>query len=117
MISYCSNVWSSVSKTQMQKVQKLQSFAVGAALGNISKFDLITPHIQKVHSKCCYDTRHHSQTHSWELSTMVIALQTVGNASSAQTSQLNSLYSKRPNTDIEARQIQILGPKIRNMLL
>lgn len=48
IINYCSNIWGSANKTQMQKVQKLQNFAARVALGNISKLDNITPHIKKL---------------------------------------------------------------------
>ena len=48
IINYCSNIWGSTNKTQMQKVQKLQNFAARVALGNISKLDQISQYIQKL---------------------------------------------------------------------
>jgi len=122
IINYCSNIWGSANKTQMQKVQKLQNFAARVALGNISKLDHITPHIKKlkwlkVNSKCSYDTCVfiykiiHGNYPKW-----LMPLQTVGNTSGVQTRQVNSLFVKRSNTYTGARQMEIRGPKIWNMI-
>jgi len=122
IINYCSNIWGSTNKTQMQKVQKLQNFAARVALGNISKLDHISPHIQKlnwlkVQPKCSYDTcvfiykLIHGNYPQW-----LMPLQTVGTTSGVVTRQVNSLYVKRSRTDTGARQMEIRGPKLWNML-
>lgn len=45
-----------------------------------------------------------------------LPLQTVGTTSGVVTRQVNSLYVKRSRTDTGARQMEIRGPKLWNML-
>ena len=46
-INYCLKVWGATSNTQLQRVQKLQNFAARVAIGNVRKYDHITPHLKK----------------------------------------------------------------------
>ena len=122
IINYCSNIWGSTNKTQLQKLQKLQNFAARVALGNVSKYEHITPHIQnlkwlKINSKLYYDVcvlihkLRHNHYPQW-----LLPLQSVGNTSGVRTRQENSLFVKRTNTETGARQMQVRGPKIWNLL-
>jgi len=122
IINYCSNIWGTANKGQIQKIQKLQNFAARVALGNVKKYDHITPHINKlswlkVHHKCSYDTciLIHKMIHGF-YPKWLLTLPTVGNTTCVQTRQGNSLYVKRSRTDIGARQILTRGPMIWNQL-
>ena len=60
-LNYCSNIWGTTSKTQLQRVQKLQNFAAKVAVGNGKKYDRATPYINKlnwlkIEKKCIFDT-------------------------------------------------------------
>ena len=60
VINYCSRIWGSASKSQIQRIQKIQNFAAKVATGNARKYDHTTPYIQqlnwlKIEKKCCFD--------------------------------------------------------------
>ncbi|KAK7075307.1 hypothetical protein SK128_002071, partial [Halocaridina rubra] len=42
-INYCTTVWRAITKTQINRTQKLINFATQVALGGIRKYDHITP--------------------------------------------------------------------------
>ena len=60
IMNHCLKIWGAANKSQIQKVQKLQNFAARIALGNIKKYEHVTPHINKlkwlkIHNKCVFD--------------------------------------------------------------
>jgi len=122
IINYCLNIWGSTNKTQIQRTQKLQNFAARVALGNVNKYDHITPHINKlkwlkVHQKYTYNTCiliHkiiQGNYPNW-----LLPIQTTGNITGVHTRQNNSLYIRRSNTETGARNMQIRGLVIWNQL-
>ena len=122
IINYCLNIWGSTNKTQIQRTQKLQNFAARVALGNINKYDHITPHINtlkwlKVQQKYNYDTciLIHKIIHGiyphW-----LLPIRTTGNTTGVQTRQNNCLYIKRSNTETGARNMLIRGLVTWNQL-
>ena len=48
LFTYCSTVWGSSSKTNINDLQKIQNFAAKVAVGNGKKFDHATPFIKKL---------------------------------------------------------------------
>jgi len=120
IINYCSNIWGSTNKTQIQKAQKLQNFAARVAIGNVNKHDHITPHLKKmkwlkVQQKCQFDTC--ILIHKFikgDYPHWLMPLQTIGNKTGIQTRQINSLHVKRSYTETGSRQMQIRGPEIWN---
>ncbi|XP_069985192.1 uncharacterized protein [Penaeus vannamei] len=113
IINYCLNISGSTNKTQIQRTQKLQNFAARVALGNINKYDHITPHINtlkwlNVQQKYNYDTciLIHKIIQGiyphW-----LLPIRTTGNTTGVQTRQNNCLYIKRSNTETGARNMLI----------
>ena len=47
-INYCLKVWGAASDTQLHRVQKLVNFAARVAVGNVRKYDHISPHLKKL---------------------------------------------------------------------
>ena len=42
-VDYCFKIWGSTGVSQMQRIQKLQNFAAKIAIGNVKKYDHVTP--------------------------------------------------------------------------
>ncbi|XP_069982198.1 uncharacterized protein [Penaeus vannamei] len=113
-INNCLNNWGYTNKAQIQQAQKLQNFAARVALGNVNKYDQITPLLRKlkwlkVQQKYSYDTcilihKIIQGIHpNW-----VLPIQA--------TKQNNCLYMKRSNIKTGARNMQIRGLVIGNQL-
>jgi len=43
IINYCSRIWGTTNKTQIERVQKLQNFAAKVAYGGLKKYDHVSP--------------------------------------------------------------------------
>ncbi|XP_069976488.1 uncharacterized protein, partial [Penaeus vannamei] len=104
----------------MQRAQKLQNFAARVALGNINKYDHITPHYnelkwlkvqQKYNSDTCIIIHKIIQGNypNW-----LLPIQTTGDITVVHTGQNTCLYIRRSNTETGARNMQIRGLVIRN---
>ena len=122
LINYCSKIWGTTSKTQIQRVQKLQNFAAKIAIGNVRKYDHVTPHIKelkwlKIEQKCLYDTCIfvykilRKQIPSW-----LLKLTTVRNVNPVMTRQQNDLFIPRTRTYTGARDTAVRGPMLWNNL-
>ena len=48
LIEYYFTVWGSTNLSHLNKVQKLQNFAARVALGTVSKYDHISPHLAQL---------------------------------------------------------------------
>ncbi|XP_068229711.1 uncharacterized protein [Palaemon carinicauda] len=46
--AFGSDVWGCTNKSQLQRVQKLQNFAARVAVGNVRKFEHVTPHLKEL---------------------------------------------------------------------
>ena len=124
LISYCSKIWGSANKTQMDRVQKLQNFAGRVALGGVRKRDHITPILKelnwlKVRVQCTYDLCiyiykiRNNLLPDWLESMPTIA---EVNNNSFNTRQSHLLFIPRTNTDSGARAIVVRGPVEWNKL-
>ena len=48
IINYCSKIWGMSTKTQLERVQRLQNFAAKVAIGGARKYDHVTPIFNKL---------------------------------------------------------------------
>jgi len=123
LINYCSLIWGVTYKTQLDRVQKLQNFAIRVAVG-ARKFDHITPLFEqlqclKIEDMCHYDLcisvfkvlRQHFP--NW-----LCTLPTVGQERHVRliTRQQDDLVILRANTEYGKRSFLIIGPREWNSL-
>ena len=122
IISYCSKIWGSTNKTQLQRVQKLQNFAARIALGNVNKYDRITPHINKlnwlkIENKYAFDICVYvfkilnKQLPSW-----LLTLPLVTEYNNRRTRQQYDLYIPPTRTIMGDRKMSVRGPRLWNSL-
>ena len=122
IINYCSRIWGSTNKSQIQRVQKLHNFAATIACGNVRKYDHAIPFIDKlnwlkIENKCLFDTCVlfykilNNQIPSWLLN-----LTPVGEVNQRITRQLNDLFIPRTNTLTGGRNMAIRGSSLWNGL-
>ena len=60
LINYCSKIWGMTTKSQLERVQRLQNFAAKVAIGGARKYDHVTPIFNKlewlkIEQKVSYD--------------------------------------------------------------
>jgi len=60
IINYCSRIWGTTNKTQIERVQKLQNFAAKVTFGGLKKYDHVSPAFNqlewlRVDNKYSYD--------------------------------------------------------------
>ena len=121
-INYCNIIWGSASKTQLQRVQRLQNFAAKVADGSARKFDLATPIINRLkwmkikqkceHDLCCFIFK----MLNGGLPEWFISLPTVAQVTQGGTRQANNLFIPRMRTEIGTKAIKVRGPTIWNNL-
>lgn len=122
IINYAMKIWGSTNKTQIQKVQKLQNFAARIALGEVRKYEHITPHLNKlcwlkIKNKFIYDICIYifkclnNKIPSWLLS-----LPRVGDYNTRVTRQQNNLFVPPTRTLTGDREMGVGGPKLWNSL-
>ena len=122
IVNYCSKIWGGASKSQLQKIQKLQNFAARIALGNVRKRDHITPHLNelewlKIDNKYIFDICVHifkilnNHFPSW-----LYSLPRVTEFNNRITRQENDLFVPQTRTLIGERKIPVRGPKLWNKL-
>lgn len=122
IIKYGITVWGTTNSTLINKVQKLQNFAIKEADGKARKYDHVTPLfkdlqwlkikdlitfnlITKVFKQKIKDYPDH-----------ILSLPTVNYMTDSTTRQQNNLYVPRSNTDTGARSFHVLGPKLWSQL-
>ena len=121
-VNYCLKIWGAASDTQLHRVQKLINFAARVAIGNIRKYDHISPHLKKLEWPKIKDQ------YTLEICTLVFkALKksipdwlykfpTVSSVINITTRHSEALHVVRYKTDIGSRQIRIRGPLLYNKL-
>lgn len=121
-INYCSRIWGAASRTQIQRVQKLQKNSAKVAHGHARKYDHATPIIKelgwmKVEEKLIYDlcTVIYKILRG-ELPSWLFSFDTVGQVRGVETRQVNDLFVPRANTTIGSKAIDIRGPLYWNAL-
>ena len=124
VLNYCLKVWGSVNKTQMGRVCKIQNFAAKVAAGGARKYDHVTPIYDQlkwlrmgqkyIFEVCLLIFRIRNRY----IPDWIFNLPTVAQirGESINTRSLNTLYVPRTNTDIGARALNIIGPKLWNQL-
>ena len=120
LINYCSKVWGLTNATQIERVQKLQNFAARVAVGNIRKYDHITPAFKqlkwlKIEQKCFYDIGLFVfKVLNHELPEWLFKFHNVNEVRAVSTRQRNNPFVPRINTEIGARMLTVRGPTIWN---
>ena len=121
-INYCNNVWSSASKTQLQRVQKLQNFAAKVADGSARKFDHVAPIINdlkwlKIDKQCDYNLCCLVfKVLNFKLPDWFLTLPTVGEMNDGRTRQAGDLFIPRTNLNVGSRAFNVWGPRVWNRL-
>ena len=124
MINYCFKIWGGTSKTQIQRVQKLQNFAAKLAVGNARKYDHATPSIKEL------NWLKMQEKYQYELSIFMykrvkglipktlINLTPVESISQVTTRQSNNnnFYVARSKTNMGSRELAKCCPKVWNGL-
>ena len=122
IINYCLKVWGATNNTQIQRVQKLQNFAARVAIGNISKYDRISPALKKLEWLKIKDK------YVLDICTFVLNnlrknfpdwlynFLKVNEVSDVITRQRDDLFIRRAKSDIGAREINVRGPQLYNKL-
>ena len=122
IINYCSKIWGAASRFQLQKIQKLQNFAARIVMGNVRKYDHITPHLNrlewlKIENKYIFDICVHifkilnNQFPSW-----LYNIPRVGEFNNRNTRQDNNLFVPPTRTLAGDKEIRIRGPRLWNNL-
>ena len=122
IINYCSTIWGTTNKTLIEKVQRLQNFAVRIALGNLRKFDHVSPAFEKLHwlrikDKIYYDIcllvfkSINNYFPDW-----FYKLPTVAQVRNTQTRQCVDLFIPRTTTLQGSRLFSVGGPLSWNKL-
>ena len=122
LINYCFVVWGATSKSNLNKIQKLQNFAARVAIGTVRKYEHISPFLEelgwlKIKDKYKYDVcclmfkivRNY-------LPTWLYGFETINSATGVTTRQADNLVVRRAHTDIGSRELGIRGPHFWNDL-
>ena len=122
IISYCSKIWDSTNKTQLQRIQKLQNFAARIALDNVKKYDRITPHINKlnwlkIENKYAFDIcLYVFKILNKHLPSWLLTLPLVMEYNNRRTRQQYDLYIPSTRTIMGDRKMSVRGPRLWNNL-
>ena len=122
IINYCLKIWGAANNTQLQRAQKLQNFAARVAVGNVRKYEHISPFLKKlewlkIKDKYTLDVCNFvfktitNKTPNW-----LYNFPTVDSMNGVNTRQGENLYVERARTDIGSRQFSIRGPALYNKL-
>ncbi len=122
IIKYGITIWGTTNSTLINKVQKLQNFAVKVADGKARKYDHVTPLFKDLQWFQIKDlitfnvvTRVFKQKIK-DYPDHILSLPTVNYMTDSITRQLNNLYVPGTNTDTSAKSIYVLGSKLWNQL-
>ena len=121
-LNYCPNIWGTTSKTQLQRVQKLQNFAAKVAVGSGKKYDRATPYINKlewikIDKKCLLDICILTyKVLNQLLPDWLITFTMVSDINPFPTRQGNNLVVPRTQTHTGERGIKVRAPKLWNNL-
>lgn len=121
-INYCSIVWGSANRTQIQRLQLLQNFAAKVAHGDARKYDHVTPIIKelnwmKIEKKIFYDlSTLMFKILKGKLPKWVYSFPIVGDFRRQGTRHSGDLIVPRLQTEIGLRAITCRGPKCWNTL-
>lgn len=121
-INYCLCIWGTTTSTIINKVQKLQNFAARVAVGNIKKYEHVSPAYDelkwlRIKHKRTYDICNvmykiiNGLYPDW-----LYSFTTVGDSTASVTRQQNNLAVPRFRTDTGARALAVTGPNIWNSL-
>jgi len=122
LFSYCSTIWSTCSKTLMEKAQKVQNFAAKVAVGNGRKYDRATPFINKLgwmkfNDKFMYEFLLFifKIVNKW-IPDWVIDLPIINQIQGRMTRQSNNLVVPRKRTKFADKALSVRGPNAWNEL-
>ncbi len=116
IIKYGITIWGTTNSTLLNKVQKLQNFAIKVADGKAKKFDHVTPLFNELKWLKIKDlVTFTSVVTLFKYKTKVLpehilSLLTVNIITNTTTQQQNNLDVPRTNTDTGARALSVLGP-------
>ena len=122
IIGYCSKIWGVANATQLHRVQKLQNFAARIAVGNVSKRDHVTPHINdlnwlKIKNKCAFDICVYVfKLLNGQLPYWLLNLPQVSEYNNRITRQQNNLLVPPTRTMMGERKLSVRGPRLWNDL-
>ena len=122
IVNYCFKIWGDTSKTQIQRVQRLQNFAAKIAVGNARKYDHATPCLNqlnwlKIQEKWQYELCVFMYKRIKGLiPEMLLGLTPVHTVSQATTRQSNDFYIPRNRTNLGSRELAKSGPRAWNAL-
>ena len=117
IINYCSKIWGTTTREQLDRVQKIQNFAAKIAYGGARKYDHVTPILKDlnwigIENKISFDICifmykvMNNMLPGW-----LYRFPLVSDTQIRPTRQSNHLAIKRTNTDLGKRAISIRGPK------
>ena len=117
IINYCSKVWGTTTREQLDRVQKVQNFAAKVAYGGARKYDHVTPILKTlqwmdIKNKIIFDNcifTYKVLNHMFP--DWLFKFPSVGDVQTRPTRQANHLVIKRTNTEVGTRAISIRGPK------
>ena len=121
-VDYCFKIWGSTGITQIQRIQKLQNFAAKIAIGNVKKYDHVTPCIRelkwlRIEEKYKYELCVLMYRRVNGLAPeMLIPLTPVYSVSHASTRQSNDFYISISRTDLGSRELAKSCPRLWNTL-
>ena len=122
IVNYCLKIWGTANRAQLQKVQMLQNFAARIAVGNVRKYEHITPHINKLKwlktsNKCIFDTCIYIfKLLNHQLPAWLLSLPRVREMIFRNTRQRNNLFVPPTRTMAGEREMGVRGPKLWNSL-
>ena len=122
IMNYCSKIWGAASKSNLQKIQKLQNFAARIVLGNVRKRDHISPHLKKLEwlrleNKYVLDICILTfKILNGSFRPWLYSITRVNEMNNRITRQENDLYIPQTRTVVGERQVLVRGPKLWNKL-
>ncbi len=122
IIKYGLTIWGKTNTSLMNKVLKIQNFAIKVADGKAKKYDHVTPLFKELQWLRIKDlvTFHVAvkvfNQKSKYFPDHILSLPTVNTMNDSTTRQQNNLFVPTKNTDMEARAIYVLGPRVGNQL-
>ena len=122
LMNYCLKVWGSTQAFHLNKVQKLQNFAVRVAIGNVQKFEHVSPFYKnlewlRMKDKYLYDIciLTFKMLRNF-LPDWLYKFETVHLVSNFSTRQSDNLIVGRTHTNIGARDFNVRGALFCNTL-
>ena len=122
VLNYCSTIWGMASKTQIDRVQKIQNFTAKVSVGGLRKYDHVQPAFEKlkwlkvknkIHHNICIIVFKIINNYFPEWFCKLLRVEQVRDL---PTRQRLHMYTPRTRTDLGARSLKVKGPLLWNTL-